>query len=102
MMLSVSDPICEAAALFGMERFLVHAITETERIRYFLDALHERQMHQLRQILAHPVHDVQFRICGPEYATPPYLSPDHFRLLVTPYLTRKRTAMRRRKAADAY
>jgi hypothetical protein len=94
MMISVSDPICEAAALFGMEQFLVHAITETERIRYFLDALHERQMHQLHQILAHPVHDVQFRICGPEYATPPYLSPDHFRLCVTSYLTRICMAIR--------
>jgi hypothetical protein len=94
MMISVSDPICEAAALFEMGQFLVHAITETERIRYFLDAIHERQMHQLRQILAHDVQGVQFRICGPEYATPPYLSPDYFRLLVTPYVTRMCTAIR--------
>ena len=28
-----------------------------------------------------------FRICGPEYATPPFLSPELFRRFVTPYLT---------------
>jgi hypothetical protein len=86
MMLSVPDPICEAAELFSMEDFLVLARTETAKIKYFLDALYERQQEKLRQILAHDVRDVVIRICGPEYATPPYLPPELFRELVTVYL----------------
>ena len=86
MMLSVPDPICEAADLFSMADFLVLARTETDQIKYFLDALYERQQEKLRQILAHDVRDVVVRICGPEYATPPYLPPELFRELVTVYL----------------
>ena len=93
-MISIGDPICDAASLFEMGQFLVLAITEPTRMRYFLDALHERQMYQLQQILQHDVRGVQFRICGPEYATPPYLSPEHFGLFVTPYLTEICTAIR--------
>lgn len=86
MMISVGDPICEAAELFSMADFLVLALTETEKICYFLDALFERQQAKLKQMLSHPVQDVVFRICGPEYATPPYLPPELFRKLVTVYL----------------
>jgi uroporphyrinogen decarboxylase len=86
MMLSVSDPICLVAGLFEMGTFLVHALTEPERISYMLDVVHERQMAELNQILAHDVRGVMFRIVGPEYATPPYLGPDHFRQYVTRYL----------------
>ncbi|MDW7657102.1 MAG: hypothetical protein SCM11_08000, partial [Bacillota bacterium] len=86
MMISVPDPICEAAELFSMEDFLILARTETGQIKYFLDALFERQQEKLRQILAHDVRDVVIRICGPEYATPPYLPPELFRQLVTVYL----------------
>jgi len=86
MMLSIPDPICEAAELFSMADFLVLARTEIELTRYFLDALYERQQERLRQILAHDVRDVVVRICGPEYATTPYLPPELFRELVTKYL----------------
>jgi len=37
-------------------------------------------------MLRNDVGDVIFRICGPEYATPPYLSPEYFRKYVTVYL----------------
>ena len=86
MMLSIPDPICEAAELFSMADFLVLARTETKLTRTFLDALFERQQERLRQILAHDVRDVVVRICGPEYATPPFLPPELFRDLVTVYL----------------
>ncbi len=86
MMISLSDPICEAAELFGMSTFLIYAVTEPKKIKYFLDALHERQMFDLKRILRNDVKDVIFRICGPEYATPPYLSPDYFYDYVTCYL----------------
>lgn len=83
---SLADPIGEAAWILEMGSFLVYAITETDRILGFLDALFEVQMHHLRQILKQDVRDILFRICGPEYATIPYLSPDLFRSFVTRYL----------------
>lgn len=86
MMISVGDPICTAAELFEMGRFLTLAIEEPEQIKALLDTLHERQMHDLRALLRHDVKDVLFRICGPEYATPPYLSPRYFHTYVTVYL----------------
>jgi uroporphyrinogen-III decarboxylase len=87
MMISVGDPICQAAELFEMGDFLVYALTYPDRILYLLEAIHERQMHNLKQILTHDVRNVIFRICGPEYATPPYLTPEHFRMFVTRFLT---------------
>jgi uroporphyrinogen-III decarboxylase len=86
MMLSLADPVCIAAELYEMGTFLVHAVTETEKIKYLLDAIHEKQMHALKQELKHDVKDIIFRICGPEYVTPPYLSPEYFHDLVTRYL----------------
>jgi hypothetical protein len=86
MMISIDDPVCLVAELFEMGQFLVYALSEQKRIKRFLDAVHERQMVCLEQILRHDVRDVIFRICGPEYVTPPYLSPEHFREYVTGYL----------------
>ncbi len=86
MMISVDDPICVVAELFEMGEFLVYAVSNEKRITYLLDVIHERQMDRLRRILQYDVSDVIFRICGPEYATPPYLSPEHFRKYVTRYL----------------
>jgi len=86
MMISVDDPICVAAELFEMGQFLIYAVSEERRMKYFLDSIHERQMENLRKVLRYNVSDVIFRICGPEYATPPYLSPEYFRKYVTGYL----------------
>jgi uroporphyrinogen-III decarboxylase len=86
MLLSVSDPIAEAASLFGMANFLVLAITEPDRMKYFMDALHERQLDYIKRILSYDVRDIIIRVYGPEYATPPYLSLGYFRLYVACYL----------------
>lgn len=86
MMVSLEDPICLGAELFEMTQFLIYAMTEPEKIKYFLDAIHERQMADLKKMLRHDMKDVIFRICGPEYATPPYLPPSCFYDLVTCYL----------------
>lgn len=86
MLLSISDPIAEAASLFGMTNFLILALTEQDRMKYFLDALHVRQLDYLKKILKYDVKDIIIRIYGPEYATPPYLSLGHFRLYVACYL----------------
>ena len=86
MMISVDDPICQAAELFEMGKFLIYAITEQDKIKYFLDAIFERQLHSLKTLLKNDVKDVIFRVCGPEYATPPYLHPDYYDEYVTCYL----------------
>ena len=86
MMISVDDPICLGAELFEMGNFLMLAMTEQEKAGYFLDAIHERQMSTLKELLKHDISDVIFRICGPEYATPPYMPPSLFHKYVTCYL----------------
>jgi len=88
MMISVYDPIGLAADLFEMGTFLIHAITESEKIKYLMDAIHERQMCGLKEILKYDVRNIIFRICGPEYATPPYLSPEYYYEFVTRYLNK--------------
>ncbi len=84
-LISVGDPICEIAEAFEFGEFLVHAITETDAIVAAMDQLHERYTETLRRILKGPVRNAIFRICGPEYATPPYLPPELFRRLVMRY-----------------
>lgn len=84
-LVSIGDPICELAEAFEFGNFLVHAITETAAISSALDQLHERHREALRRRLSGPVRNVVFRICGPEYATPPYLPPELFRRFVTRY-----------------
>jgi len=84
-LVSVGDPICEIAEAFEFGNFTVHAMTETDAIVAAMDRLHERHGERLRRILTGPVRNVVVRICGPEYATPPYLPPHLFRLLVTRY-----------------
>ncbi len=86
MMITLADPVCEAASLFEMSRFLEIALTEPEKMQYFLDAIHERQMHLLREMLSYNMNDVIFRICGSEYITPPYFSPEYFSKYCTKYL----------------
>jgi len=92
MMASLPDPICVAAELYEMGQYLVHAVTQTKRIKYLMDVIHERHMLRLRTVMDAGTQagvnwsEVMFRICGPEYATPPYLSPEFFALLVTPYV----------------
>lgn len=85
-MVSLADPICEGAEILEMGKFLIYASTETTRVQKALDAIFELQLARLKNILKHDVGDMMFRICGPEYATPPYLPPGLFDGLVTKYL----------------
>lgn len=88
-LISLADPIGEAAGLFDFSTFLVYSVMEREKIKYFLDAIHERQMHVLRmglESLKAVGEKCIFRTCGPEYATPPYLSEVYFADFVFPYI----------------
>lgn len=84
LMLDTGDPLCSAAPLFSMEDYLVLAMTE------------QKLFHRLLEKLAPPIHERaerasaalpgrMWRICGPEYATEPYLPPRLFREYVIPY-----------------
>ena len=86
MMMTLSDPVCQAAELMGMDEFLVLAISEPDFMTCFLDMLYERQLETLKRICRQDVQDVIFRICGPEYCTPPYLPPRLFTRYVTRYI----------------
>lgn len=86
MMISIDDPACEAANLFGMSNFLMFLLTEPDEMQNFLDFIHFRQMEVLKLILKNNVKDVIFRICGPEYLTPPYFSPENFYRFCTKYI----------------
>lgn len=86
MMITVEDPICQAAELFEMGEFLTYAITEPEVIHSFMDAIYERQSADLDNLLKNDVRDIIIRVCGPEYATPPYMNPTYYEELVTRFL----------------
>jgi uroporphyrinogen-III decarboxylase len=51
-----------------------------------MDLMHERYMENLHRMLEAQVVDL-YRICGPEYATPPYLPNELFTRFVKPYVT---------------
>ena len=86
ILVTLDDPICAALDLFGMTNLLMYAMTERERIQYFLDALFEIILTRLRVFLKQDVRDIVFRICGPEVVTPPYLPFDFYPCFVTKYL----------------
>lgn len=80
------DAICSVAALFEFGEFMVLAMTEPKLIRALCEQAHERVMHVLRGALEAGCGPL-FRICGPEYCTPPYLPPSAFREFVLPYVS---------------
>ena len=85
IMNSIPDPLCLAAPLMDFGSYTVWAMTEPEHFTHTLDILHERLMENLWRMMDGQVVD-QYRICGPEYATPPYLPHELFRRYVPPYV----------------
>jgi hypothetical protein len=86
IMASLADPLWLAADLMEFGQYTVWARTETEHFARTIAAMHERCMENLRRMLEVNVVDL-YRICGPEYATPPYLPPELFRRFVVPYVS---------------
>jgi len=85
MVASIGDPIGHVAELFEFGEFTVRAWQDTATIRRLLDAMAPRIYDWLEGLLSLGVTDVVFRLCGPEYAGEPYLSPALFRELVVEY-----------------
>jgi len=85
IMISIPDPLCYAAELMDMGNFTVWAMTEPEHFEKVLKIVFERIMENLKRMLDIQIVDL-YRLCGPEYATPPYLPPHLFNRFVTSYV----------------
>lgn len=84
MMVESGDPICLAAPLFSMQDYLIMALTEQELFHALLEKI-SRYLHALTEIVARDFPGRLWRICGPEYATEPYLPPKLFNEYVVKY-----------------
>ncbi len=86
IMTSLSDPLCVAAELMNFGDYTVWAMTEQEHFKKTLEIIHKRIMENLRNMLEIQAVDL-YRICGSEYATPPYLPPELFKKYAVPYVS---------------
>lgn len=86
IMVSLADPLWLAADLMSFQDYVVWARTDSESFARTVAVMHGRVMENLRRLLAVNVADLH-RICGPEYATPPFLPPGCFERFVVPYVT---------------
>lgn len=84
IMLDTGDALCTVASLMGMEDYLVMAMSEKE---LFHKSLQKAQRLLLKRVgrVAEELPGRLWRICGPEYAAPPYLPPELYREYVTGY-----------------
>jgi len=84
VMIDSGDPLCLAAGLFDMGFFTVVALTEPRRFHRLIERFAPGYHYRTEQVAkALPGH--LWRICGPEYATEPYLPPRLFHEYVVPY-----------------
>ncbi len=77
MLISLEDPLCVLASLFRYENFLQEALASKSRIVELLKLIHER-LYDFYESLSRRTQQTVFRICGPEYVTPPVLSSEFF------------------------
>lgn len=85
VMASTGDALIHAAELMEMGEFTVWAMTETEHFAHTVAVLHERNQQVVKSMIEAAPVDL-YRICGPEYATSPYLPPSFFERFVQPYV----------------
>jgi hypothetical protein len=86
IMPSLADPAFSAMSLMEFSDSLVWALNEPEHFAKAVEVFHKRGMENLSRMLDACVCDM-YRICGPEYMTPPLLPGHCFRRFMTPYLT---------------
>jgi len=83
-MIDTGDPLLGAAELFEMGQFTVMAMTEPEMFRRIMDRFARASWFRTEAI-AKALPGRLWRICGPEYASEPYLPPHLFKEYVVPY-----------------
>ena len=84
VMLDTGDPICCVAPLFELGTFTVIATTEPELFHRALERA-AAPLYEMIEAVAKALPERLWRICGPEYASVPYLRPDLFHEYVTRY-----------------
>lgn len=84
LMVDVADPLCYAAGLFSMENYTITALTEPELFHQLLQK-YARRVYPIIDSVSEQFPDHLWRICGPEYATEPYLPPRLFKEYVADY-----------------
>lgn len=84
IMLETADPICIAASLFSMADYTVIALTEPDLFHALLTKIAE-PLYKVVSRVAQEAPGHLWRICGPEYATEPYLPPRLFEEYVVRY-----------------
>ena len=86
VMIDTSDPLGFAAYLFDMADYTVIAMTEQALFRDLLE-YYASFLLPKTEAVAKALPGRLWRICGPEYASPPYLPPSLFREYVCRYVT---------------
>ena len=84
VMVDTADPLCMAAGLFSMEDYTVIALTEQELFQSLLEKLF-RNLYRVVEETSRLFPGHMWRICGPEYASEPYLPPRLFEEYVVRY-----------------
>lgn len=84
VMIDTPDPLCLAASLFDMAEYTVVAMTEQRLFHQLLDRF-AAVLYQKTELVSQELPGRLWRIYGPEYASPPYLSPQLFREYVVKY-----------------
>lgn len=84
VMIDTPDPLCLAASLLDMGEYTVIAMTEARLFHKLLDRF-AALLHPKTEVVSQQLPGRLWRIYGPEYASPPYLSPELFREYVGKY-----------------
>ena len=83
--IDTGDPLVMVASLFDMAEYTITAMTEPELFHKALDKA-AAALYRKTEAVAKALPGRLWRICGPEYASPPYLPPALFREYVTAYV----------------
>lgn len=84
VMVDVGDPICAVAPLFSMSDYTVVAFSEPRLFHRLLEQ-QARALYPMVEQVARQFPGHLWRICGPEYASEPYLPPRLFQEYVVRY-----------------
>jgi len=85
-MIEASDPLCHVAPLFDMGTYTIMGMTEPELFQKALEKVMPKIFYRTEAV-ARALPGRLWRICGAEYATPPFLRPQHFKNYVVRYET---------------
>lgn len=84
VMIDTPDPLCLAASLFDMAEYTIIAMTEQRLFHELLERF-AAVLYRKTELVSEELPGRLWRIYGPEYASPPYLSPHLFREYVVKY-----------------